>query len=176
MEVKFCRRCAAPLTQDGPTRYTCANGHVLFYSSQAAIGLFIVNDKSEVLLVTRAHEPRKGMLDTPGGFCDAEESLEDTTARELQEELHLAPDAYTTPQFLSSGINHYQYGGEDIRPLDVFFWAKAKGELKPQADDDAESFGWYPLAQLNPENMAFVTQQKALSMLKAALDVEDKFI
>lgn len=176
MEINFCRRCAAPLTQEGPTRFKCANGHVVFYSSQAAVGLFIINDKQEALLVIRGAEPRKGMLDTPGGFCDAGESLEDTTARELKEELHLEPDSYTTPQYLSSGINTYVYDGEDIRPLDVFFWAKARGELNPRADDDAASVAWYKLVDLDPKNMAFQTQQKALSMLKTALSVEDRFI
>jgi len=126
--------------------------------------------------VTRGSAPRKGMLDTPGGFCDAGESLEETIVREIQEELHISPDEYTTPRYLSSGINHYEYGGEDIQPLDVFFWAKAKGELKPQADDDAESAAWYPIAQIDPKDMAFVTQSKALSMLKTALGIDDLFV
>lgn len=174
MEIKFCRRCGAAVTPKSDTMYLCANGHRLYYGSQAAIGVFIVNNQSEVLLARRATEPRKGMLDTPGGFCDAGESLEETIIRELQEELHISPSEYSAPQFLCSGINKYEFDGETIRPLDVFFWARADKSLTVTPDDDVASVDWHPIATIHPEDFAFITQRQALTKLKAQLEIKTR--
>lgn len=168
MEIKFCRRCGSPVTPKNDTMYVCANGHRLYYGSQAAVGVFIVSDDM-VLLARRASDPRKGMLDTPGGFCDAGESLEETIVRELQEELHISPTDYSTPQFLCSGINNYEFDGETIRPLDVFFWVRADRSLKATPDDDVASVDWHAIDSIHPEDFAFITQRQALIKLKAQL-------
>src|SRR5687768_1097546 len=86
VEMNFCRRCGARLTRKGPA-YNCEQGHLIFCNAAPAVGVVLTNDKNEVLILERAIDPGKGMLDIPGGFCDGSESLEDATVRELQEEV-----------------------------------------------------------------------------------------
>jgi NAD+ diphosphatase len=169
MEIKFCRRCGATVTQKSASEYGCINGHRLFYQSPPAMGVFLVNDNNEVLLVTRATEPGKGKLDAPGGFCDAGESIEEAAVREMREELHVEPTAYGPLAFLCSGVNDYEFDGEVQHPLDFFFWARVKGEITVQPDDDAAEAGWFAPADVLPDDIAFKTVRAAFEQLKKHL-------
>jgi NAD+ diphosphatase len=169
MNILFCRRCGAPTTQQTENEFLCKNGHRLFAYNAPAIGLFLVNDKKEVLLVTRGRDPGKGKFDVPGGFVDLHENLEQTVAREIAEELHISPKEYSTPQFLRSGLNDYQFAGELMHPLDVFFWAYTKGELTLRPDDDVADAHWHLLASVRTDDLAFKTVRQALEQLKKHL-------
>lgn len=139
--MNFCRRCASPLTSTDNHVYSCANGHIVFANSSPCVGVFLLDQNDNVYLSVRGIEPRKGMLDTLGGFVDSEETLEQAVERELKEEVGLNPGDYTKPAFLTSGIGHYPYKGETITILSSMFWARLKTTqtLQP-ADDVAEIF------------------------------------
>lgn len=171
MEIKFCRRCAAPLTkQASEGHYRCQNGHELFYKTGGvAIGLFLVDKNNRVLLATRGIDPDKGKQDVPGGFVEFGETLEQTVAREIQEELAITPDQYETPQYLIGTPNTYQYDGELLYPYDVFFWARTKGDIALSAHDDVSDVQWYNLETFNPDDFAFDSSRRALRRLKEVL-------
>jgi NAD+ diphosphatase len=169
MEMNFCRRCGTKLALRTATEYRCQNNHRIFEGALPAIGCFLVNSKDEVLLVTRASEPDKGKLDSPGGFVDPRETLEQTIARELKEELHLSPDSYGVPQYLESGINEYTFDGEVVHPLDSFFWVRVQDDLPVQAGDDAASLAWYAIDAVKPEEIGFKTVRHAFEQLKKHL-------
>lgn len=169
MEIKFCRRCAAAVIQKSASEFVCSNGHRLFYQSSPSTAVFLVNERNEVLLVTRATDPGKGKLDAPGGFCDMGESIEQAAVREMHEELHADLGQYGDLTFLCSGVNDYEFGGEVLSPLDFFFWVRVSGEVRVQPDDDAADAAWYKAEAVAPDDFAFKTVRAAFEQLKKHL-------
>jgi ADP-ribose pyrophosphatase YjhB (NUDIX family) len=167
MEMNFCRRCGSKLTQrDFAHVYQCEKGHVIFANASPTVGVLLMNDKAEVLLVERALEPGKGMFDVPGGFCDGAESLEDAISRELEEEVGLAPADYTTPKLLLSMVDPYEYKGEVIPALSVIFTARIKGEVLLTAGDDVASAVFMKLADIDIDAMYFASIRQAIEYLR----------
>jgi ADP-ribose pyrophosphatase YjhB (NUDIX family) len=76
------------------------------------------------------------MLDAVGGFVDGEETFEDSLAREIKEEIGLEPSEYETPQYLTSAVGHYQFGGETVTVLTSLFWARLKTSRTLMPTDD----------------------------------------
>lgn len=169
MEIKYCRRCGAAVTQKSASEYGCANGHRLFYQSSPSTAVFLVNERNEVLLVTRAADPGKGKLDAPGGFCDMGENVEQAAVREMQEELHVDITPFGALTFLCSGVNDYEFGGEVLHPLDFVFWVRVSGEITVQADDDAAEARWCSVQDVSPDDFAFKTVRAAFEQLKKHL-------
>lgn len=147
MDMKFCRRCGTELRHVKQHIYTCQNDHTIFANSSPTVGVFFVTDDNQVLLSVRGIEPRKGMLDSFGGFVDGHESLEHAVARELHEELGLREGEYTPPQYLTSGIGVYPYKGEDLPLLSSFYWSRLLVDT-PSPRDDVADIAIYPLADV----------------------------
>lgn len=150
MEMNFCRRCGQPLTHVERHVYKCPNGHTMYANHAPAVGVFFVSpDNKKVLLAVRGIEPRKGMLDAPGGFLDTKESFEEGAARELQEELDLDPNDYEPLAYLASDHDVYPYQGEDLPFLSVLFWSRLKTDKALHGSDDVASVAWHDLATIN---------------------------
>lgn len=100
-----------------------------------------------VLLIRRGNEPFKGCWAFPGGFAEEGETIEQTAARELQEETHL----HDLPlhQF-----HVFSKPGRDPRgwTVSVAFWTFLDPDSKPEASggDDAAEARWFPLTYLPP--------------------------
>lgn len=141
----------------------------MFYQSSPSTAVFLVNERDEVLLVTRAADPGKGKLDAPGGFCDLGESAEESAVREMQEELHVDITKFSPLTFLCSGVNDYEFGGEVLHPLDFVFWARVSGDIVLQPDDDAAEAAWYKLDDVSSGDFAFKTIRSAFEQLKKHL-------
>ena len=144
MEMNFCRRCGAPLKSSTAHVYQCSNGHVIFTNAVPAAGIWLLNDANEILAATRAHDPGKGMLDSPGGFTDGAETYEDSIRREVREELGLSTNDYTTPEIFMSGLDTYDYKGERFDVLTAIFVARIKGSPKILPQDDVERAEFLP--------------------------------
>lgn len=137
MDMNFCRRCGSELSLVNGHVYQCTNQHIIFANCSPTVGVFFVTADNEVLLSVRGIEPRKGMLDSFGGFVDGEESLEDAAKRELKEELSLSPGDYHPLHYLTSAVGHYPYKYETLPVLSVFYWTKLTDptkNLSPQDD------------------------------------------
>lgn len=119
----LCPRCGGRQVDYKNDRYwLCADcGFALFNNIACAVGLIIeAEDTGRVLFEVRALEPKKGSLALPGGFTDADESLEESAMRECEEETSLRP---LSVSYLCSFPNTYEYKGVIYKTCDSFFTA-----------------------------------------------------
>ena len=148
--------------QDKKSKKCADCGFEYYLNPSSAAAAFIFNDKKELLVLRRKHNPGKGMLDLPGGFADMHETIEETIKREIKEETALE---ITTSRYLFSIPNKYTYSNFDIPTLDAFFICTAKDTTALSADDDADECFWLPLTEIHTEQFALRSIRKALSML-----------
>lgn len=97
--------------------------------------------KYRILLIRRKGHPYLGRLALPGGFAKENEPLEQTAARELEEETGVSGLSMKL-------VGVYSTPGRDPRGwvVSVAFAAVADAsKLKPLAGDDAAEAGWYDL-------------------------------
>lgn len=98
-----------------------------------------LEDKPHVLLVKRGGHPFMGRLALPGGFANESEPVEETAARELEEETGVSG-----LQLELVGI--FSAPGRDPRGwvVSAAFMAMVDAEnLQVKAGDDAAEAGWY---------------------------------
>lgn len=169
MEMNFCRRCGTELSLVKGHIYTCKNHHTIFRNASPACGVWIINDKNEILIALRAQEPGKGLIDAPGGFADGAEILEDAIARELKEEVGLSPSDYTTPQFILSAIDPYNYGNETLDVLGCMFYAKLIGNPTITPQDDVAEARFVPIDSVDPEKIYFPAVRASFLKLRTML-------
>ena len=141
-----------PATATRPRHVICPRcRYVLHDYPRSAAGLLVVRD-DRVLLLERAHEPRVGFLDVPGGFLEAGESFERCARRELREETGLRVGAVTP---LGTYWDTYHVRGFGRFPvMNVYFAARWRSGT-PVAADDAAHAEWVPLAGLSRRRARF---------------------
>ncbi|MFA6511695.1 MAG: NUDIX hydrolase [Patescibacteria group bacterium] len=161
---KFCPKCGGALKKmqhDRLERLVCGTCNFIFYQNpKAAVCAIIENDRGEVLLVKRAEEPHKGMLDIPGGFVNFGEEPRTALIREMAEELHVA----FTPQ-QCTGTYHCWYEAQGLKEsiANIYYTGTIIGELRP--DDDITDAQWFPLTSL-PDDIADDHIRRALEDYK----------
>lgn len=90
-QFKYCPKCGSEHFEENNFKSKkCRDcGFIYYFNSCSSTIALIVNDKHELLVATRAHEPSKGTLDLPGGFVDMDETGEEAVRREVKEETNL---------------------------------------------------------------------------------------
>jgi 8-oxo-dGTP diphosphatase len=98
----------------------------------------------EILLIQRKNEPYRGMWALPGGFMEIEESLEETAARELEEETGLKN--VDLKQFKAfSQVDR----DPRTRVVTVVFYGTVTVENSAvKGGDDAEKADWFEINNL----------------------------
>jgi ADP-ribose pyrophosphatase YjhB (NUDIX family) len=157
---RYCPRCRAELrTQPGEAR--CAACGSVYYANPAPTASALVTDAAgRLLLARRAHEPFKGLWDTPGGFLDEREHPLDALRRELREEtgLEIEPVA-----FFGARIDTYGDGPGAQTTLNLYWTARVvSGEPEP-ADDVAELRWFRPDELPSPVETAFTEVSSVLA-------------
>lgn len=149
-KFRYCPACGSRHFEENDDRSKkCENcGFEYYLNPSAANVALILNEKNELLVLTRKKDPGKGTLDLPGGFANVGETAEQGVAREVLEETTLK---VTHAQYLFSFPNVYHYGGFDVKTLDSFFLCSVESTSHVQACDDAAGYQWIPLSDIHTE-------------------------
>lgn len=145
---RFCPACGgSQFTASSVKSKRCVEcGFEFFLNASASTAAFIVNERGELLVGRRAKEPARGTLDLPGGFVDADETIEEGLERELMEELG---QRVRSASYLYSVPNRYLYSGMEIPTTDCYFRVELEEDVLHEGDD-MESPTWIPLAEVDP--------------------------
>jgi 8-oxo-dGTP diphosphatase len=122
-----------------------------FVAADVAI-LTIRDGALSVLLIRRANEPFQGRLALPGGFVEADETVEQAAARELFEETGVPKSASRL-----SNIGVYSLPDRDPRRrvISVAFAALVPNPGPDRPGGDAASTQWLPVDRALKEPLAF---------------------
>ena len=152
---RFCPRCSGELNLAVDHLACAACGERYWANAMPGVQGILERD-GRVLLARRAHDPRKGHWDIPGGFVNETEDPLDALRREFLEETGLE---VKPAEFLRIDIEPY-----DHRHVFSITWiVHAEGD--PVAADDVEELRWFRRNEL-PE-MAFPGQEKVLRLWAA---------
>lgn len=143
-----CARCGRPVRRiAGRTNLEirCPRCRYLIYDYPRPAAGMVVMKGSAMLVLRRAHPPRIGYLDIPGGFMEANETIEAAARRELLEETGLRVGGLTPIGYY---WDRYYLRGFGLFPtLNFYFLARWRAGV-PRAADDAASAEWIPLTRI----------------------------
>jgi len=158
-QYKFCFKCAGKLKWKENKLLICQNCGSKNYLNAAPVNAAIlVNNKSQVLLVERKFDPKKGFWDLPSGFVDFNENAEESTTREIKEELNVE---IRDLKYFSSEYDLYTYDGVTFPTLGIIFTGSV-GNQKIQVSDDVSGFKFFDKKEIPFDRIAFEGLQDAL--------------
>jgi ADP-ribose pyrophosphatase len=109
-----------------------------------AVSALVLDERCGLLLARRAHEPARGLWDTPGGFLDEREEPRAGLRRELREEAGVEIEI---GRFV--GIYPDTYGdGEDAPYVFNLVWEVSVVGGEPVPADDVSELRWFPWEEL----------------------------
>ena len=146
---------ARKLNEKYQKAYSSLPYSIIFVTADA-----VVVQSGHVLLVTRKSNPGKNLLALPGGFvnADTDKNMIDAAIRELYEETKIK----VPEKILRGSITKTQVfdaigrseRGRTITHAVLIELSEPKGVLpKVKGSDDAIRAKWYPISELNSENM-----------------------
>jgi ADP-ribose pyrophosphatase YjhB (NUDIX family) len=159
---RYCPKCAAEeiTTTEGKAWQCNRCGFLYFHNVAATVGA-LIQFEGQYLFAVRAKPPSLGMLDLPGGFVDADETMEQALCRELDEELGLRlPPSQLT--YLGSVTNRYLYGEVEYCTADCVFAITLTELPKLVARDDISAWIWLTAAQAADEQFAFRSVERVV--------------
>lgn len=153
MKFNRCPQCGGKFVKSSPKLFVCARCNFNFYLNPAPSNAVILeNRKKEILLVRRAHAPKKGWWNLPGGFIDPNETLEESVDRELREELGIR--APKDMWYLTSHYGPYAYKGFTYNTISFCFVGTLRNE-RITPGDDAASFEFFNVRDIPWDKFAF---------------------
>ena len=157
MKTRYCTQCGGKLetrsAERGPQRI-CSNCGMPAYENPLPVAAAVIlNERREVLLVKRRHEPQQGQWCLPTGFAETGESIGAAALRELHEETGLTGEVR---RLLSVDSLASEFYGD---LLFVSFEIDRRGGQE-RAGDDASELAYFPLDRV--PRLAFAAHELAL--------------
>lgn len=124
------------------------------------VGVVVLNDAHEILLVQRGNEPGKGLWSLPGGMVQLGERVRDAAVREVYEECNLTVEPEDVMSVVDlilkdpDGKVKYHY------VLIDYFARYIGGDLTPQSD--VSDANWFSQAELEQLEIPEVTRKVIL--------------
>lgn len=112
----------------------------------------IKDESGRLLLTVRAKDPKKGMLDLPGGFVEPGETAEAAIRREIREELGIE---LRKIEYFRSGANDYTYKGLTYSTLDLAFVCRPASFEGLRPADDVAGIVFLAPGEIVLEDVAF---------------------
>lgn len=157
---KYCPQCKSEISKKH-IHYWCKTCGFDYYANPAiGAAVILLNNKNQIFLGKREHEPRAGFWETPGGFVDIKERAEDAVKREIKEELNVD---VTEMKYFCSYPNSYYFKGTQYYPLDLFFIAKTdQNHSSVNLNEEFSEGRFFNLKEIPFEELAFESQKRAL--------------
>lgn len=170
LRFRFCPFCSSDqFVFDGIKSYLCAScKRKYFINESAAVAAIIFDENLGLMLVTRGRDPKKGMLDLPGGFIDLGETAEDALKREIFEELGADVEE---AEYFSSEPNTYEYDGFLYYTLDMAFFCKLKDYSSLLPSDDISAYTFISPDKIDIDKIAFDSIKRIIQKFLNKLSV-----
>lgn len=152
----YCPKCGFKFNKQQPNLLLCPNCNLHYYVNPAPTSsIILLNKNREILFVVRKYDPKKGMLDLPGGFINVNETLEQGMIRELKEELGIDM-GLSSIKYIGSSVDIYEHGGVISKTINSMFLANLNDNQIIQPNDDVSSFAFYPITKIPYDIIAFL--------------------
>jgi len=132
------------------------------------VGVVVLNDKGETLLICRGNEPNRGAWTIPGGRQEAGETVIDAAHREIIEETGVT---IGQPKLVDV-IDLIKYGtdGSLIRHYTLIDYAARYVGGEPRPGDDAQAVEWVSLDAIEER----ISWKETIRIIKTAASLLTK--
>jgi NAD+ diphosphatase len=167
---KFCPRCGKPALEVHQTNgVECAACGFIYFHNMASGVAAIIETGGTILLMKRAHEPKIGFFDLPGGFVDYRESLEEALAREVREELSLE---LRDIRYFGSAPNTYRYKDVTYFSEDSFFLCAPLDMGSVRLSEENSEYRLIDIAAFDLQTLAFDSMKLMLDKYRNYVKTE----
>ncbi len=166
--IRFCPACGKESLKPCDSKaFMCNICNFLYYHNVAITSSAIIEVKNEILMVSRAQDPCKGMLDFPGGFVEKHETAEQGLQRELNEELGL--ELENTGKYLCNFTNVYKYADVEYNTLDMYFLIALNKKPNIVTADDVAAFEWLKPGLVDTNKIAFDSVKNVIKFYRMSI-------
>lgn len=133
------------------------------YNNPKPTATAVIIKDNKVLLLKRREEPFKGRWDLPGGYLVGREIPKAAILRELKEELLVEP---IDVAYLATIAGEAPFEDKKIPIVSTFFLCDIANRPIVINDKENTELKWQDIASLNPQEVAFDSNQKMCEILK----------
>lgn len=142
---KFCPYCGGQLSQLDDSSFKCQSCEKSIYLNSKPTAGIVPVFEDQMLIAIRAIEPKKGKLDTIGGFLNNGEEPKAGAARELEEETGLKVSKNDL-KLIGITVDSYEFQGAKVYTFNTFYKLDCQEKLELVPADDISELRWVPIS------------------------------